>query len=117
MRKALKHSTPRAPLVVPNSVAICASELDDLATACLRLEPVIGDLLASKGASVRDILILQDLDRIQQHMVAIAQVLNATGSEDELFEITRNLPLDSLRAKLLSEFGTPPQEAGEFELF
>lgn len=104
-------------LAVPHTVSICASELEKLARACLQLEPVIGNLVAAHGAQPGDIKILQDLDRIQQNMVAISRVLSATHNQVELKKVAHQIPLASLKARILSELADTAVSPGEIDLF
>lgn len=113
----MTRSSLNSHLDVSHAISVCAAELDQVAQSCSKMEPVIGKLLAVKGASLEDITILQDLDRVQQYIISISQILHAAENDEKLKEVTNNLRLVSLRSKILSESASSSHVSGEVELF
>lgn len=69
------------------------------------------------GATASEIAALQDLDRIQQHMLALADVLLCASDSEKLAQLTDALPLEKLRQSLTAHPEQMGPPTGEIDLF
>ena len=95
----------------------CADELNELARDLVHIENGICDLASERITGPSTVKSLQDLDRIQQTMLALATVLQAIGRHDVLEETISNLPLASLRLKLQYRDFSETRKPGILSLF
>ncbi len=99
------------------TIIACADELKALAEALAIFESSMCDMTQVDEISSIRIETLQDLDRIQQTMVALSNVLNSIGMQDRLDYVVSNVPLASLRLRLQNRVAINPSNSGDLSLF
>ncbi len=99
------------------TIIACAEELKTLAEALVIFENFVCNMTPDGKFSSAEIKSLQDLDRIQQTMIALSNVLDSIGAQHRLDRILQDIPLASLRSRLQNRAMLKPSDSGDLSIF
>ncbi len=106
-RKETEPQSDQETCQIDDVLLAISGELLESAKRCTEIQWVISDLLerAHHPNLSAEMLVLQDIDRIQQTLQDIARVLHATAEPTEGLscsqeKLIQNLKLDSLRSRI-----------------